>query len=174
MAKLGFVYDITRCTGCKACQVACKDKNNLPEGDYYRRVDIFEYEGHTVRYSGACNHCEEPLCAAACLTGAMHKAADGTVQHADGLCIGCGACVWSCPYGAPHFSRGKGLSQKCDACADLREKGQSPACVQACITHCLRFEALEDAAPGETPGFLPAPELTRPALRILPAKRSKP
>jgi anaerobic dimethyl sulfoxide reductase subunit B (iron-sulfur subunit) len=163
--RLGFTYEIDRCTGCKACQIACKDRNDLHEGSFFRRVDLVNYEGSLHYYSGACNHCEKPACAEACPTKALYSAEDGTVQHSAGKCIGCGSCVRKCPYGAPKLSESLGISRKCDACAELRALGRTPVCVRACITHCLQFgEVSED---GWIPSFLPNPEATRPALRIV-------
>lgn len=171
MTTLGFTFRPDDCTGCKACQVACKDKNALPAGHFFRRVEAFKLDGQIHTYSGACNHCAQPGCVDGCPTGALYKAADGTVQHHAGKCIGCGACIWNCPYGVPFLSPTTGISQKCDTCADLRRAGQQPACVQACITHCLHFgESGEDAI---TPVFLPDNDVTTPALRILPGKRQQ-
>ncbi len=169
MAKLGFLHDIGRCIGCKACQVACKDANGLDSGEFFRRVDRVEYAGKTVFYSGACNHCKRPLCVQGCPTGAMYIADDETVQHNAGLCIGCGACTWNCPYGAPVFSKTKGISQKCDACAKLRAIGQEPACVQACISRCLRYGPIEEKS--ESPSFLPPVTLSEPSLKIIDVRQ---
>ena len=69
---------------------------------------------------------------------------DGTVGHNPHTCIGCGICTWSCPYHAPKLSRKLGIAMKCDSCADRRSQGRKPACVEACLTHCLDFRDLEE------------------------------
>lgn len=173
MERLGFYYDMTTCIGCGACQVACKDVHHLNPGEFFRRVETLETDdgGHGKRYhfSGACYHCAEPACVEACPTGAMYTADDGTVRHDDGKCIGCGACMWNCPYGAISFSQTKGVAQKCDACYERRKMGQAPACVAACITHSLKFGKLaefnEESTVRALP-FLPSPEQTDPAIKI--------
>lgn len=171
MQRLGFTYNVDQCVGCKACQVACKDKNHLELGSFFRKVETIASEGEYIHFSGACNHCEEPGCVKACPTGAMHKAEDGTVQHTSGKCIGCGMCVWHCPYGAVKFSSQKGIARKCNACIDLREKGEKPACVQACITHCLDFGPIEIEAGAKHPSYLPPTDITHPSLVIIEEKQ---
>lgn len=165
MKRLGFVYDIDKCVGCKACQVACKDKNNLEVGTFFRRVDTIKHNNKYIQYSGSCNHCENPGCVNNCPTGAMHISADKTVQHTAGKCIGCGMCVWSCPYGAVKLSEQKGIANKCNSCIDLRSKGEKPACVKACITHCLDFDYIDNGCV-EDIDYLPSSSLTNPSLVI--------
>lgn len=167
MNKLGFYYNMNTCVGCGACQLACKNTHNLKAGEFFRRVEMLP-QGP---FSGSCNHCEEAACVAACPTGAMYKAEDGTTQHDDGKCIGCGACIWNCPYGAVSFSKTKGVSQKCDSCADRRAKGLEPACVSACPTNSLSFKEL-DKREADLP-FLPDYEKTLPCLKVKPSKRLK-
>ena len=174
MEQLGFLYDTTRCVGCKACQVACKEKNKLGTGDFFRRVDtMFDAtSGKKVHFSGACNHCKDPACVAVCPTGAMYIAADGTVQHNDELCVGCGRCVHHCPYGAPSLNKVTGYAQKCDSCAALRQAGQDPVCVAACPTRALRFGPLKEfqgekgVVPSDTLSFLPPAARTSPSLLL--------
>lgn len=183
MAKLGFFYDTARCTGCRACQVACKEQNKLPAGDFCRRVDTIcvkdEAGEKWVHFSGACNHCESAACLSVCPTGAMYRAEDGTVQHRDDLCIGCGRCVHHCPYGAPTLNHYTGYAQKCDACAERRAEGRQPACVEACPMRALHFgdvEELERRLGGEHGAslpFLPPEEDTNPRLMVRGAARRK-
>lgn len=176
MKRFGFLYDITRCTGCKACQVACKEHNSLGAGEFFRRVDTFETtidgDWKWIHFSGACNHCKDPFCVAVCPTGAMYVAEDGTVQHHDTLCIGCGRCVHHCPYGAPSLNQVTGYAQKCDACADLRRLGREPACAAACPVRALHFGPLDmlqkEYGGGSSDGvsFLPPTDLTSPSLAL--------
>lgn len=170
MGRKGFIYDNARCIGCKACQMACKEKNSLAAGEFFRRVDTFAVNGRWINYSGACNHCEYPGCMAVCPTGAMHRDADGMVVHDDARCIGCGRCVNACPYGAPSINHVSGYAQKCDACRSLRLQGREPACVGACPTRALRFGDVDEAQKELllTKGnlrFLPPEKETRPTTR---------
>lgn len=148
MGKLGFYYDMSLCIGCRTCQIACKDKNNLEVGTLYRQVRNYEV-GDAVGsgsyfYASTCNHCENPQCVANCPAGAMYIADDGTVQHDDEACIGCQYCVKACPYGVPQYKETDGITGKCDACAGLRSAGEQPACVAACLMRCLDFGDLDE------------------------------
>lgn len=179
MATYGFVYDQTRCIGCNACQMACKDGHDLELGIFFRRAATLEFTDSRGRlcilhYSGGCNHCRQPACVEHCPTGAMHHQSDGTVAVDAGRCIGCGSCTWVCPYGAPALSRRTGRSMKCDSCIERRQQGKQPLCVEACLTRCLQFLDLDTLAPEEKARYtsalciLPDPELTHPNLLILP------
>jgi anaerobic dimethyl sulfoxide reductase subunit B (iron-sulfur subunit) len=186
MAKqLGFFVDIEKCTGCKACQVACKDKNNLPSGVRWRRV--FQYEGgewinqegtmvpsnvYAYAVSAACMHCENALCVQVCPTGAMSKREDGIVQVDADKCIGCRYCSWACPYGAPQFNEEMGVMTKCNMCVDLVDGGERPACVQACPYRAMDFGPVDElrAQHGnfDAPAPLPDPNITRPSVVYSP------
>lgn len=172
MERLGFLYDTTRCVGCKACQVACKEENHLGVGDFFRRVETVETAKQRIHFSGACNHCADPACVAVCPTGAMYVAADGTVQHDDEQCVGCGRCVHHCPYGSPSLNKVTGYAQKCTACASRRQQGLYPACVAACPTRALAFDPLEPAASedhvtsSDALPFLPPASITAPSLLL--------
>lgn len=154
MRRLGFIYEMDQCTGCKACQVACKDKNQLETGTFFRRVSTFPHEGKFVHFSGGCRHCEEAACVKACKTEAMYIGDDLTTLHDAGKCIGCGACVWSCQYGAVSLSKEKGIASKCNSCRDLRAKGEDPACVGACPVYCLKFGEIRSLDQNKEPSFL--------------------
>ncbi|MBT8041203.1 MAG: dimethylsulfoxide reductase subunit B [Xanthomonadales bacterium] len=144
MTRLAFYFDSSACSGCKACQMACKDKNDLPVGQNWRRV--YEVTGGEWRKEGAawrndvfaynlsisCNHCEDPICAHHCPTQALLKREDGIVKVDRNRCIGCKYCAWVCPYGAPQFDPVTGVMGKCDLCADYIDQGKNPSCVDAC------------------------------------------
>lgn len=104
MARWGMVIDLRKCVGCQTCTITCKQTNNLPPGVYWRRVE----DAETGTYPDVertflpmgCMHCSEPPCLDACPTTATHKRADGIVDIAYDLCVGCGYCVVACPYQA--------------------------------------------------------------------------
>lgn len=175
-------FDASSCSGCKACQAACKDHNGLRAGILWRRV--YEVAGGGWKKSGSawtqdvfawnlslsCSHCEAPVCAETCPTGAMHRRADGVVLVDAETCMGCRYCEWACPYGAPRFDDEQGVMTKCTLCADRLEEGLAPSCVSACPMRALDF-GTRDEMPGgiEAAGFpLPDPRLTRPAMQLKP------
>lgn len=151
--QLGFFIDSSICSGCKACQVACKDKNNLEVGRLFRRVYEVSGGGFEEDKNGAlinnvyaytlsisCNHCSEPICVENCPTQAMHKRkGDGIVRVNTDRCIGCNYCSWSCPYGAPQMNHRQGQMSKCDMCIDKLVEGKNPICVDTCPLHAIKF-----------------------------------
>lgn len=177
MGRKGFYVDITSCVGCRTCQIACKDKNNLNVGTLFRQVRTFETgvfpKPGVYHYSGTCNHCENPKCVDVCPTGAMHIDADLTVQHDMNKCIGCRYCTWACPYGAPQFIEDLGKVHKCDSCKDLRDQGQNPACVDACYMRALEWGDLDElkakhANTTKDLPILPKSSITNPSTLISP------
>lgn len=192
MAKqLGFYFNSNICVGCKACQIACKDKNQLPVGVIWRRV--VEYGGGSwiprdgvlvpqgvfgYFLSISCNHCIEAPCVEVCPTGAMNKNSDGIVLVKEEDCIGCRYCEWSCPYGAPQFNSQSGVMTKCNFCVDLVTQGQQPACVSSCPMRALDFGEIDElrAKYGDAVEIepLPAREITQPALVIGPHRQAQP
>ncbi len=183
MRRLGFAIDTTACTGCKACQTACKDKNNLPVGVLWRRV--YEISGGGWRRDGAawrhdvwayslsisCNHCEDPICLQACPTKAYSRRENGIVAHDPDRCLGCGNCAWACPYGAPQLDTARGVMTKCNLCEERLEQGLPPSCVAACPMRAIEIGDLDElaarfGAPEVSP--LPSPWLTTPSLRLRP------
>ena len=191
MTQYAFYFDGTRCTGCKTCVYACKDKNDLDVGFAFRKVYEVTY-GETKRdadgcftttctsyyVSVACQHCDNPACVEVCPTGAMHKDAEtGFVSVDADRCIGCGYCHMACPYNAPKVDREKGHSVKCDGCADKVAMGESPSCVMACPARALSFGTKEAmAAKGDLAAIAPLPEPshTMPNLYIKPSRDALP
>jgi len=154
--QYGFFIDSSRCTGCKTCELACKDYKDLTPDVSFRR--IYEYAGgdwqedngvwhqNVFAYylSIACNHCEDPACTKVCPSGAMHKREDGFVVVDEDVCIGCRYCHMACPYGAPQYNAAKGHMTKCDGCHTRVADGKKPICVESCPLRALDFGPIEE------------------------------
>lgn len=160
------LIDLTKCTGCRGCQVACKQWYNLPaetthnQGSYQnppqtsgktRTIVAFnevEYEGNFawVFAKRQCMHCEHPACASACTVGALQKTAEGPVVYDSQKCIGCRYCQYACPFDVPKFEweESLGLIVKCDMCVDRQAEGMLPACAKACPTGAISFGEREE------------------------------
>jgi len=184
-----FFFDSTTCTGCKACQAACKDKNDLPLGVLWRRVYEVSGGGWTLKDSAwtstvfayhlsmACNHCVHPKCAGVCPVDAFTVRPDGIVLIDASRCIGCKYCSWACPYGALQFDRFQGIMTKCNLCFDNLDAGILPACVAACP---LRVLDLADPAESESRAIpyqaiypMPANSRTEPRFFVKPHPAAK-
>jgi anaerobic dimethyl sulfoxide reductase subunit B (iron-sulfur subunit) len=149
MAQIGFFHDMTRCTGCKACQSACKDKNNLEIGIIYRHAESYEMGKYpdvkTMCYTFSCNHCATPACLAVCPVGAIYKTDDdGTVIIDTELCDGCKKCLDACPYSVPQFNDVTAKAGKCDGCYWLRKYGEDVACASTCPNRALYFGTVDE------------------------------
>jgi len=190
MSQLAFYFDATACTACKACQLACQDKNQLAPNQLWRRVIPYTGGGWTIQegfyvpnnfftyaVSIACNHCARPICAEVCPTKAISKRDDGVVLIDQSKCIGCSYCEWACPYGAPRIDEEAGVMTKCTFCEDLLAQGQNPACVDACVMRAIDFGPLEElqAKYGTVNAIEPLPDssLTQPSLVITPHKHAQ-
>lgn len=174
-----FHFDMTRCIGCRCCEVACNEQNGNNAEVTWRRVG--EIEGgsfpHVRRFhlSMACNHCLEPSCLEGCPTSAYEKLDNGIVKHNADSCIGCQYCTWNCPYGVPQFNPERRIVTKCHMCADRMGAGGLPACVEACPVQAIQIEKVNVAEwrnaihAANAPGVPPA-DLTLSTTRItLPA-----
>lgn len=189
-AQLGFYVDQSRCIGCKACVIACKDKNDNEIGVNFRRVYPFENGTFTVNNNGtfinnvqsyylsiSCNHCEEPGCVKGCPTGAMFKRdEDGVVTVDHDKCVGCKYCEWNCPYGGPQFNEKLGKMTKCNLCIDLLEKGDRPACEGACPVRAIEVGPIDELRKkygdvNEVKG-IPSASMTKPNIVIAPHKHA--
>lgn len=180
MTQLGFYVNMNECTGCRCCQVACKDKNDLPVGVFFRQV--LESEGGVfpgtwaATFSKGCNHCQDAACVKNCPVAAISKdAGTGLVLQDKDMCIGCQRCTMVCPYSAPAYNEKEDVVRKCDGCFDWVSNGLQPACVGACSTRCLQFgpiDELELAHSGESlvkdTFFLPSSTETGPNILINP------
>lgn len=187
MTQYAFYFDSSRCTGCRTCEMACKDYNDTTTEFNYRKV--YDYEGGewTTNEDGSCScnafvyhvslgcqHCDEPACTHVCPTGAMHKDPEtGLVSVDADKCIGCGYCHMACPYNVPEVDRSQGHSIKCDGCADRVAEGKNPMCVDACPLRALDFGPVEEISKlGERASIapLPDPSLTKPNLYVKACK----
>ena len=188
--QMAFYFDASACIGCKTCQIACQDKNDLPADVFWRRVlqygggswtlqDNIYTPNNLFNYflSTACQHCESPICRDVCPTGAVAKRDDGVVLIDTDKCIGCRYCEWACPYGAPQFDEETRVMTKCTFCEDLLAQGENPACVDACVMRCLDFGELEELRQkyGDANAIepLPSAQYTQPALVITPHKHAQ-
>jgi formate dehydrogenase iron-sulfur subunit len=167
---MGFFTDTTTCIGCKACEVACKQWNDLPaDGGEFRKGGSYDHTGQLganswrhVRFiepdldwdlrdeqswlfmSDVCKHCTHAGCMDACPTGALIRSEFGTVVLQPDICNGCGYCVPSCPFGVVARDHDDGRAAKCTLCYDRLEDGLEPACAKACPTDSIQFGPREE------------------------------
>jgi DMSO reductase iron-sulfur subunit len=171
-----FHFNMTKCIGCRSCEVACNEQNGNPADIRWRRVG--EIEGglypDTLRHylSMGCNHCMDAECVKGCPVDAYTKdPVTGIVLHSADACIGCQYCVWNCPYSVPQFNQERGIIGKCDMCHGRLTEGLEPACVNACPENAIEIEIVNkaewraDYALAESPG-MPAAGITISTTRI--------
>jgi formate dehydrogenase iron-sulfur subunit len=161
MARTLAMYtDTSVCIGCRACEVACKQWNQLDAeeplwtGSYqtqthftdktWRHVKFVEKqtEANEVKWllmSDVCKHCNQAGCLEACPTGALYRTAFGTVDINQNICNGCRYCVTACPFGVVHFNEGTGRVNKCTFCVDRTSEGMQTACAKTCPTQSIQF-----------------------------------
>ncbi len=135
------LLDNTKCVGCRACMMACREKNGLPETDapdltdkQFTVVKAAAGKDGEVDYRRMCMHCLDPTCASVCPVGALRKAGDGPVVYNAEICLGCRYCVQACPFGVPRYEWSSLVPRvrKCDFCADRLASGKINACAEAC------------------------------------------
>ena len=163
VAKL---IDVSRCIGCKACQAACMEWNDLREevgyfeGSYDNPADLSPTSWTLMRFTewedpkgnlewlirkDGCMHCADPGCLEACPSpGAIVQYANGIVDFVSENCIGCGYCIKGCPFNIPRLSQADQKVYKCTLCSDRVAVGQSPACAKACPTGAIVFGTKSD------------------------------
>lgn len=145
--RYAMAIEINKCVGCADCVVACQTENNVPIG--YSRDWIVErvrgkYPDLFMHFeTQRCNHCIDTPCVRTCPTGASFVAEGGIVKVTGNECIGCGACIESCPYDARYFHP-DGYVDKCTFCDHRVKEGLNPACVTVCPTDCMHFGDIDD------------------------------
>ena len=178
-----FHFDMTKCIGCRSCEIACNEQNGNPADVQWRRVG--ELEGgtypdtHRTYLSMGCNHCITADCLRGCPVEAYTKdPLTGIVLHSADACIGCQYCVWNCPYSVPQFNAERGVVGKCDMCRGRLLDGQEPACVNACPENAISIEIVNkiewtaDFAKAESPGMPPAGQTISTTRITLPENAS--
>lgn len=152
--QMGFYFDQTRCIGCSACRVACKDWHDVPAGpeNWITVLNLEKGKFPHVFVScmiSPCWHCREPICIQACPVGAITKRKEDGIVVSDSLtCLGNEACDEkcrkACPYNVPQFGPEKGAKmRKCNYCLDRHLEGKRPICVEACPVRALDAGPLE-------------------------------
>jgi len=163
VAKL---IDVSKCIGCKACQVACGEWNDLRDvightvGVYDNPADLTSESWTVMRFTeyqeedgrlewlirkDGCMHCADPGCLKACPSpGAIVQYSNGIVDFIEEHCIGCGSCVTGCPFNVPRISKEDHKAYKCTLCSDRVSVGLEPACVKTCPTGAITFGSKED------------------------------
>ncbi|MFM8444161.1 MAG: formate dehydrogenase subunit beta [Methylococcus sp.] len=165
MTEVAKLIDVTKCIGCKACQSACQEWNDLREevgineGSYQNPHDLTENSWTLMRFAeheqngtlewlirkDGCMHCADPGCLKACPSpGAIIQYSNGIVDFQEEHCIGCGYCVAGCPFDVPRISKKDSKAYKCTLCSDRVAVGLEPACIKACPTQALVFGSKED------------------------------
>ncbi len=167
---MGFYTDTTVCIGCKACEVACKEWNQLPstngglntlsgdsydntrrlDGIHWRHVKFIEQftdtrqDGRWLLMSDVSKHCGQAPCPEVCPTGAITRTEFDTVVIQSDACNGCRDCISACPFGVIEVNPVSGTAQKCTLCYDRLQVGMEPACSKACPTESIQFGKISD------------------------------
>lgn len=163
VAEVGMLIDVTKCTGCRGCQVACKQWNQLPanetkqKGTYQNPPKLagntwtlvhfiepdtreaFDKNPRWLFRKQQCFHCDDPACLSVCPTGAIQKRDNGIVEINQRICAGCKYCVEVCPFSTPQADHETGTARKCKMCLDRVAEGLEPACAKACPTGAVMF-----------------------------------
>jgi len=163
--EIAKLIDVSACIGCKACQAACMEWNDVRDevgtctGVYDNPVDLTENSWTVMRFNeieengklewlirkDGCMHCADPGCLKACpAPGAIVQYTNGIVDFHQENCIGCGYCVTGCPFNVPRLSQKDSKAYKCTLCSDRVAVGQAPACAKVCPTGAIQFGSKED------------------------------
>jgi formate dehydrogenase iron-sulfur subunit len=144
--KAAILTDLTKCVGCEACALACKEINELPMTSGNQMLTAYTWSAvehrKGVNIRRQCMHCEEPACVSACPVAALTKTPEGAVTYDGHKCMGCRYCMIACPFGIPKYQWDKSIPviQKCILCYEKAlKKGEQPACTAACPTGATIF-----------------------------------
>lgn len=169
--QLGFKMNLQRCIGCRGCEMACRNENELTENNRRTVHTLNNPQDHVMVYlSMACNHCENPACITACPELYYKKRRDGIVVHDPTACIGCKSCIGACPFGAPKYNHITKKVDKCNMCVDRLEEGLHPACVSACMMGALKLTDLSKekmATQDKWYSGIPMANFTNPSVRFV-------
>lgn len=147
--RYGFLIDLRKCIGCRACQVSCKAENDVPLGVYrtwVKEVEKGTYPKVRRHFTPVlCNQCDKPACTTVCPVIATYSMPNGIVYIDPHRCIGCGYCMAACPYAVRYIHPVRKVAEKCDWCwPRVREGFGPPACVSACPTGVMVFGDMND------------------------------
>jgi len=148
MNRYQLTIDSRSCWGCMACEVACKQENQVPSGIKYISVqekgpEKLDGKLALVYQVTLCRHCEQPECLEVCPEEAIGKREDGIIVLEQEQCNGCGACLQACPYQAIAFDQKKEKAAKCDLCFHRVDQGLLPACADnICLAQAISFKAV--------------------------------
>ena len=144
------VVDLDHCTGCKGCEIACKNENNIPLGERWNRLLLCGPYGEFPNLSQyylpvMCQQCVDAPCVNVCPTGASYRDPDTNVVLVDKeKCIGCKYCMMACPYGVRDWNKAESVVEKCTLCQHLTAAGEKPQCVKVCSVQCRFYGDLDD------------------------------
>lgn len=166
--SFGVLHDTTLCIGCRSCEKACNEVNELPQPEepfddlsvletkrrthastytVVNKYDVEDSPRSPVFRKSQCNHCLEPACASACFVGAFTKTPEGAVTYDPSICVGCRYCMIACPFNIPTYEYDEAFEprvMKCTMCHPRIAEGKLPGCVEACPMEALTFGKRED------------------------------
>ena len=149
MSRYCLVTDLDKCIGCHACEVACKNENDVALGVYWNHLiqvgphgTFPELEQYWL--SLQCQQCENAPCLEVCPTGATYRDEQGRILVDEASCIGCKQCMDACPYGVRYLDADLNVVQKCNMCADRVDEGLLPSCVAQCGGRARYFGDLDE------------------------------
>ncbi|OEF95921.1 4Fe-4S dicluster domain-containing protein [Desulfuribacillus alkaliarsenatis] len=162
--EITMFHDVSKCTACRACSVACKQWKDLPAeitpftGEYQSHTDLSPKTYNVLRMSERmegsvfhwdflkfqCMHCGDAACVKACPKEALTKSSNGVISLNEDKCVGCGYCAQYCPFGVPKIDEGAEKTTKCNLCEDRIAQGMTPSCAQTCTADAIYYGLKEN------------------------------